>query len=74
MSQQSPDQPPHPSPAEKRERTVEDVMWGRVDRKRDRIRAEIVRNRASGHRIPTWAMAVVLGLLLLGWAYLIFTN
>jgi len=82
MSQQ-PDQPqPQPQPAQpaqpaavdQRERTVEDVMWGRVQRKRDRIRAEIARNRAGGHRIPTWVLAVVLGLLLLGWAYLIVTT
>jgi hypothetical protein len=74
MSQQPPDRPPHASPAQKRERTAEDVMWGRVERKRDRIRAEIARNRAGGHKIPTWALAVVFGLLLIGWAYLIITN
>jgi hypothetical protein len=74
MSQQPPDRPPHPSPAQKRERTAEDVMWGRVERKRERIRTEIMRNRAGGHRIPTWVLAVVLGLLVIGWAYLIFTN
>jgi hypothetical protein len=74
MSQQPPDQPPHPSPAAKRERTPEDVLWGRVDRKRDRIRAEITRNRAGGHKIPTWALAVILGLVVAGWLYLIFTT
>jgi hypothetical protein len=65
-----PDQPP----AEKRERTAEDVMWGRVERKRDRIRAEIHRNRAGGHRIPTWVLAVVLALFLAGWLFLILTS
>jgi hypothetical protein len=76
-----PDQPPPagpapagPAPAEKRERTAEDVMWGRVERKRDRIRAEIQRNRAGGHKIPTWALAAVLALFLAGWLYLIVTS
>jgi hypothetical protein len=65
---------PHGSPAGKRERSAEDVTWGRVERKRDRIRAEITRNRAGGHKIPTWALAVVLGLLVAGWLYLILTS
>ena len=57
--------------SEKRERTVQDVMWGRVERRRARIRAEIQRNRAGGHKVPTWVLATILGLILLGWLYLI---
>ena len=60
--------------AERPERRHEDVMWGRVLRKRERIRAEIRRNRTGGHRIPTWVLAAVLGLILLGWLYLIVTG
>jgi hypothetical protein len=60
--------------SEKRERTVQDVMWGRVERRRDRIRAEIQRNRAGGHKVPTWVMAAVLGVILAGWVYLIVTS
>ncbi|MFF5288155.1 hypothetical protein [Paractinoplanes globisporus] len=59
---------------DKPERTAEDVLWGRVQRKRDRIRAEIQRNRAGGHKIPTWAMAAVLGAALLGWLWLILAR
>jgi hypothetical protein len=62
---QKPDQP---------ERTAEDVMWGRVQRKRERIRAEIVRNRAGGHKIPTWVLAAVLGLFVVGWLVLLVTS
>ncbi|XVV08926.1 hypothetical protein ACQP2X_29245 [Actinoplanes sp. CA-131856] len=51
-----------------------DQPSSRVDRKRERIRAEIQRNRAGGHRLPTWAMAVVLGLILAGWLCLIITS
>jgi hypothetical protein len=70
MSQQ-PDQPPG---ADKPERTFEDVMWGRVERKRERIRAEIRRNREGGHKVPTWVLALILGLLLAGWLFLIVTS
>jgi hypothetical protein len=64
------EQPGQPKP----ERSVEDVLWGRVERKRERIRAEIQRNRQGGHKIPTWVLAAVLGLLLAGWLYLIITS
>ena len=84
MSKQ-PDQPTPREPASRepssrsreaspRERTAEDVRWGRVERRRERIRADIRRNRQGGHKIPTWVLAVLLGLLLAGWLYLIFTN
>jgi hypothetical protein len=56
------------------ERSAEDVAWGRVQRKRERIRAEIGRNRAGGHKIPTWVLAAVLGLFLLGWLVLMVTR
>ena len=63
--QQPPDQPPFDQPP---------FELGRVQRKRDRIRSEIQRNRAGGHRVPTWALAVVLGALLLCWLYLVVTS
>jgi hypothetical protein len=50
------------------------VLWSRVHRKRDRIRAEIQRNRAGDHKIPTWALAAVLAVILAGWVYLIITR
>ena len=59
---------------DQRERTAEDVLWGRAQRKRDRIRAEIARNRAGGHQIPTWVLAAILGLVLLGWLVLIVSG
>jgi hypothetical protein len=58
-----PDQPP--------ERTHEDVLWGRAQRRRERIRAEIARNREGGHRVPTWVLAAILGVILLGWVWLV---
>jgi hypothetical protein len=53
------------------ERTHEEVYWRRVQRKHDRIRAEIVRNRGGGHKIPTWVLTAILGAVLLGWLWLI---
>ena len=64
-----PDQYP---PGEQPERSTEDVMWGRVERRRGRIREQVRHARHGGHKVPTWAMAAVLSLLLLGWLYLIF--
>ena len=58
----------------KPERSAEDVAWGRVQRKRERIRSEIRRNRSGGHKIPTWLLAVALGIILLGWLWLIATS
>ncbi|WP_250035399.1 hypothetical protein [Paractinoplanes maris] len=45
----------------------------RLERKRRRIQAEVRRNREGGHRVPTWVLAAVLGVVLLGWLYLIVT-
>jgi hypothetical protein len=56
------------------ERTHAEVYWRRVQRRHDRIRAEIARNRAGAHRIPTWVLAAALGLALLGWLLLIFAG
>jgi hypothetical protein len=46
----------------------------RVDRKRDRIRAEIRRNREGDHRVPTWVLAAILGVILFGWLVLVVTS
>jgi hypothetical protein len=56
------------------ERTPHDVQVGRLERKRSRIREEIARNRAGGHKVPTWVLAAILGLFVLGWLYLIVTG
>jgi len=53
---------------------VADVYRSRIERRRERIRAEIRRNREGGHRVPTWVLAGVLALLLAGWVYLVATR
>jgi len=65
---QHPGQPPHPK------RTVEDMMRARVERRRRRVRAGISRTRAGQHVVPTWVLALVVGLVALGWLYLILTR
>jgi hypothetical protein len=37
-------------------------------RRRDRYVAEIQRNRAGDHRIPTWVLALALAAMLAAWA------
>ncbi|MBL7259030.1 hypothetical protein [Paractinoplanes lichenicola] len=66
-----PGQPPSSPPPE---RSEEQVRWGRIERRRERIRAEIARNREGGHRIPTWALAAILGLIVGSWLLLILTS
>jgi hypothetical protein len=67
------DHPGRP-PAEQPETSAQDVRRGRLDRRRERIRAEIARNRRGGHRVPTWVLAAVLALIVLGWIVLLATR
>jgi hypothetical protein len=63
-----------PDGAERPELDAADVRWGRVQRKQVRIRAEIERNRAGGHKVPTWALAALLGLVILAWVILVIAS
>ena len=40
-------------------------------RRRQKAVAEIERNRAGGHRVPTWAMALALAAMLVAWALVV---
>lgn len=44
---------------------------GLVQRRRQKIADEIARNRRGGHRVPTWVLAVALGVFLAAWIGLI---
>jgi hypothetical protein len=44
---------------------------GYWQRRRARAHAELERNRAGGHRVPTWVMVVALVALLAVWALVI---
>jgi hypothetical protein len=71
---QSPAHVEGPDGAEPPELDAADVRWGRVRRKQARIRAEIERNRAGGHKVPTWALAALLGLVILAWVILVIAS
>ena len=53
------------------EYTPAEARRGWADRRRDRIVAEIQRNRRGEYRVPTWVLAAVLLVILAGWATLI---
>lgn len=62
-----------PGQPEPPERSEPEVRWRRLERRRERIRLQLQRDRAGDHRIPTWVLVAILGLLLAGWAYLLVT-
>jgi hypothetical protein len=43
-----------------------------LQRRRDKVIAEIERNRRGEYRVPTWVLAVLLIVVLGGWFALIF--
>ncbi|MEV6522775.1 hypothetical protein AB0M43_12585 [Longispora sp. NPDC051575] len=48
-----------------------DFITSRVQKRRAKIAEEISRNRAGGHKIPTWVLAAILAVVLVGWLALI---
>jgi len=58
----------------KRERSFEEALRRREECRRARIRAGIRRDRDGAHRVPTWVLAAILGLVLAGWLVLIVTR
>nr|WP_296070163.1 hypothetical protein [uncultured Actinoplanes sp.] len=65
---------PDQQPAKRSDLDAAASRWARVERRRDKIRTEIERNREGGHKVPTWALAAILGLVLLAWLLLIITS
>ena len=51
-----------------------DERLPRHERRRQKIAAEIRRNREGGHKVPTWVLATILGLILAGWIALIIVS
>ncbi|MFG1722913.1 hypothetical protein ACGFLT_21320 [Micromonospora chalcea] len=48
---------------------TEKLNW--IDRRREKIRAEIERNRRGDHKVPTWVLAAALVLIVGGWLALV---
>ncbi|MFI1194422.1 hypothetical protein ACH4T9_14365 [Micromonospora sp. NPDC020750] len=53
-----------------RDRGAEKLNW--VERRREKIRAEVERNRRGDYKVPTWVLAVTLAVIVGGWLALIF--
>ncbi len=50
-----------------------DPGWpGWLERRRERIRAEIERNRRGGHTVPTWVLALILVAFVAAWAAVVW--
>ncbi|SCL28958.1 hypothetical protein GA0070624_3792 [Micromonospora rhizosphaerae] len=49
---------------------TEKLNW--IDRRREKIRAEIERNRRGEYNVPTWVLAAALILIVGAWLALIF--
>jgi hypothetical protein len=71
MTSSTPGQPDLPEPPE---RTDSEVRWRRIERRRDKVYKQVMHAKHGRHRVPTWALAAVLALLLAGWIYLIVTS
>ncbi|MEV0837961.1 hypothetical protein AB0I55_00215 [Actinocatenispora sera] len=42
-----------------------------ANRRREKIRAEIERNRRGDYKVPTWVLALILVVVVVGWVLLI---
>jgi hypothetical protein len=67
-------QPGRPAPDEPRKRGIDAIIARRAGRRRTRLTADIARTRKDASGIPTWVMAVLVGLFFAGWAYLLITR
>ncbi|WP_433319671.1 hypothetical protein ACQP0U_14760 [Micromonospora sp. CA-269861] len=57
-------------PSDRSEPGTERQNW--IERRREKIRAEIDRNRRGEYTVPTWVLALALVLIVGGWLALIF--
>ncbi|GAA3922833.1 hypothetical protein [Actinoplanes auranticolor] len=70
-----PGQPPgvqHPT-GQKPAEPVEDRKPSLVERRRERIRAEVQQARNGDHRVPTWVLTTILIVIVVAWLALIIT-
>jgi hypothetical protein len=42
-----------------------------LDRRREKVVEEILRNRRGDHRVPTWVLAAILAVIVVAWASVI---
>jgi hypothetical protein len=46
-------------------------MTSWLDRRREKIVEEIQRNRRGDYRVPTWVLAALLAVIVIGWVALV---
>lgn len=71
-SQQHPDD--HDRPGVPRGYTQGGARVGWAQRRREKVVAEIQRNRRGEYRVPTWVLALLLVLLVGGWLALVLLS
>jgi len=64
--------PPPPSAAGRPSPFPRTETW--LERRRNKIAAEIARNRRGEYTVPTWVLATALALILGAWAVLIIVS
>jgi hypothetical protein len=50
------------------------IRQGWLQKRQQKVRDEIDRNRRGDYKVPTWVMALLLVALLTGWLLIIFLN
>ncbi|MGC1210078.1 MAG: hypothetical protein WA890_02265 [Micromonospora sp.] len=59
-----------PEPADRERGGTEKLNW--IDRRREKIRSEIERNRRGEYTVPTWVLATALIVIVGAWLALIY--
>lgn len=65
---------PRPGADAPGDHSAEATRRGWAQRKRERIAAEIARNRRGEYTVPTWVLALALALIVGGWLALVLLS
>jgi hypothetical protein len=65
---------PEETPEETQAYSPAEARRSRFQRRRDRIVAEIERNRRGEFKVPTWVLVVILLAIIGGWALLVILS
>jgi hypothetical protein len=68
-----PDQHPAGEKPDEEVKEAKEAKPSLVARRREKIRAEVYEARHGDHLVPTWVLTVVLVVIVVGWAYLVYS-
>jgi len=74
VPKQRDDGPPVPPGVSMPETRPELMRQGWLQKRREKVIAEIERNRRGDYKVPTWVLAVALVAVVTGWLLLVFLN